>query len=345
MIATTTQNPTTSLPLPETLMQMITGGWVSQAIYVAAKLGIADLLKDGSKSSEELATLTNVDANSLYRILRALSSLGIFSEGDNRYFELTPMAEYLRSDIPESLNAVAVMMGGEPWHWQPWGDILYSVKTGKPAFDHVFKMSVFPYLGENPEAAAIFDSCMTSLTTRDSVEIVANYDFSSIHTLVDVGGGHGKLLAYILESNPNLQGILYDLPAVVVGASPHLDKFSNRTSIVSGSFFESVPNGGDAYIMKHIIHDWDDEKATSILKNCHQVMPANGKLLVVEDVLPPANQPSMGKLLDLEMLLMTNGGRERTETEFNELFAAAGFKLTRIVPSGMAANVIEGVKA
>ncbi len=255
------------------------------------------------------------------------------------------MAQYLRSDIPESLNAIAIMMGGEPWHWQPWGEILYSVETGKSAFEKVFKMPVFPYLGQNPEAAAIFDACMTSFTTRDSVEIAANYDFSSIHTLVDVGGGHGKLLAHILESNPNLQGILYDLPAVVAGASPHLDKFSNRTSVVSGSFFESVPSGGDAYIMKHIIHDWDDSKAIAILKNCHQVMPENGKLLVVEDVLPPANQPSMGKLLDIEMLLMTSGGRERTEIEFKELLAAAGFKLTRIVPAGMAANVIEGVKA
>jgi len=335
---------TNALPLPETLMQMITGAWVSQAIYVAAKLGIADLLKDGSKTSQELATLTNVDANSLYRILRALSSIGLFSEGDNCSFELTPMAEYLRSDVPESLNAIAIMMGGEPWHWKPWGDILYSVKTGKPAFDHIFEMSVFPYLSQNPEAAAIFDACMTSFTTRGSVEIAANYDFSSIDTLVDVGGGHGRLLAHILESNPNLQGILYDLPAVVEGATQHLDKFSQRTQVVSGSFFDSVPTGGDAYIMKHILHDWDDEKAIAILKNCHQVMPENGKLLVVEDVLPPANQPSMGKLLDLEMLLMTSGGRERTETEFNELFAAAGFKLTRIVPAGLGAKVIEGIK-
>jgi O-methyltransferase domain/Dimerisation domain len=341
----TIQNPTTALPLPETLMQMITGTWVSQAIYVAAKLKIADLLKDGAKTSKELATLTNVDANSLYRILRALSSIGLFSEGDNRCFELTPMAEYLRSDIPESLNAIAIMMGGEPWHWQPWGDILYSVKTGKSAFDHIFQMPVFSYLDQNPEAAAIFDACMTSFTTKDSVEIAANYDFSSIHTLVDIGGGQGKLLAHILESNPSLQGILYDLPAVVAGANQYLDKFKQRTQIVSGSFFESVPSGGDAYIMKHIIHDWDDERAIAILKNCHQVMPKNGKLLVVEDVLPPANQPSMGKLLDLEMLLMTSGGRERTETEFKELFAAAGFNLTRIVSAGIAAKVIEGVKA
>lgn len=345
MMTTSAQNPTTALPLPEALMQMITGAWVSQAIYVAAKLKIADLLKDGAKNSEELASLTNVDAASLYRVLRALSSIGIFSEGENKQFELTPMAEYLRSDIPESLNAIAIMMGGEPWHWQPWGDILYSVKTGQPAFDHIFKMPVFPYLGQNPEAAAIFDACMTSFTTRDSIEIVNNYDFSSIRTLVDVGGGHGKLLAHILESTPNLQGILYDLPEVVAGASQHLDKFTTRTRVVAGNFFESIPSGGDAYIMKHIIHDWDDERAIAILKNCHQVMPENGKLLVVEDVLPPANKPSIGKLLDLEMLLMTSGGRERTETEFKELFAAVGFKLTRIIPAGFAANVIEGVKA
>lgn len=215
-------NQTQPALLPETLMQMISGTWVTQAIYVAAKLGIADLLKDGAKSIEELAQSTAVDARSLYRVLRALSSTGIFAELENSHFELTPMAEYLQTDVPGSMRALAIMFGGENWRWQAWGEILHSVKTGKPAFDQVFGMPVFPYLSQNPEAAAVFNQAMTSFTAKDIEAIASGYDFSAIATLVDVGGGHGSLLAAILKANPTLKGIVYDQPLVVAGAKQHL---------------------------------------------------------------------------------------------------------------------------
>jgi hypothetical protein len=327
-------------------MQMISGVWVTQAIYVAAKLGIADLLKDGAKSSEELANSIAVDAQSLYRVLRALSSVGIFAERENRQFELTPLAEYLKTDVPGSLRAIAIMFGGENWRWQPWGEILYSVKTKKPAFDHVFGMPIFPYLNQNPEAAAIFDQAMTSISAKDIPAIASGYDFSSIKTLVDVGGGHGSLLAAILQANPTIKGMVYDQAAVIAGAKQYLETagLNGCCEAVAGNFFESVPSGGDAYMMKHIIHDWDDERAIAILQNCHRAMPDNGKLLVVEHVIPPGNEPSLGKFLDLEMLVMSSGGRERNADEFDKLFAAAGFKLTNIVPTQSPLSIIEGVK-
>ncbi len=336
-------NQTNAVSLPDTLLQMITGMLVSPAIYVAAKLGIADLLKDGAKSSEELAKSTQVDAQSLYRVLRALASVGIFAEVENRHFQLTPLAEYLQSDVPDSMQAIAIMLG-EDWHWQLWGNILYSVKTGKPAFEYIFGMPIFQYLGQNPQAAKVFDACMTSLSIKDSAAISAGYNFSSIETLVDVGGGHGSLLAAILKANPNLKGILYDLPQVVAGAK-QLDELHGRGQVVAGDFFELVPSGGDAYMMKYIIHDWDDERAITILKNCHCAMPETGKLLVVERLISPGNEPSPANFGDIAMLLMTNGGRERTEAEFRELFASAGFKLTHITPTQCPLYVIEGVKA
>lgn len=237
------------------------------------------------------------------------------------------------------------MFGGEQWRWRTWGEILYSVKTGKPTFDHLHGMPIFPYLAQNPEAAAIFDQVMTSATAVNSAAVTASYDFSSIKTLVDVGGGHGSFLAAILKANPNLKGILSDLPPVVAGAKQHLEELNGRCKLIAGDFFESVPSGGDAYMMKYIIHDWDDERAITILKNCHRVMPEDGKLLVVENVIPLGNEPSVGKFSDLEMLLMTSGGRERTETEFRDSFASAGFKLINITPTQCPLSVVEGVKA
>lgn len=341
-----TFNQSNQSSLAQTLLQMITAPWVTQSIYVAAKLGIADLLQDGAKSSEELAKSTVVDAESLYRVLRALASIGIFREDENRHFQLTPMAELLRSGVPGSLRDVAIMCGGEDWRWQPLGKILYSVKTGKPASDYVNGMPIFEYLSQNPEAAAIFNAAMTSFSTVETTGVVAAYDFSSIQTLVDVGGGHGSLLTSILQANPTLKGIIYDLPSVVAGANQYLEAIGlkERCQVIGGDFFASVPSGGDAYIMKHIIHDWDDQRCIKILQNCHQVMPENGKVLVVEAVISGPNEPSVGKLIDIEMLTMTTGGRERTASEYKELFAAAGFKLTNIIPTPSNVSVIEGVK-
>ena len=236
-------NQAHQLPPQEILMQMITSAWVSQSIYVAAKVGVADLLKDGSKSASELAKSLDVNADALYRILRALSSIGIFAELEDKQFQLTPMAEYLRSDISNSMRGVALWMGSATTRWQTWGNIFYSLQTGKPAFDDVNGMPIFEYFAQNPEASAVFNEAMTSFSATEAVAVVDFYDFSSIKTLVDVGGGHGYLLTSILKANPTLKGIVYDLPSVVESATLHqgIPEIQGRYEVVSGSFFESVP--------------------------------------------------------------------------------------------------------
>ena len=223
---------------------------------------------------------------------------------------------------------------------------MYSVQTGGSSFEHIYGMNLFEYLAQNPESAKIFDESMTNSSAIESAAIAASYDFSSIQTLVDIAGGQGILIASILKSNPTLKGILFDQPHVIERAKRFLEAEGvlERCQLAAGSFFESVPEGGDAYILKYIIHDWDDERAIAILKQCHKVMPANGKILVAEQVIPPGNEPFMGKLLDLQMLAMNSGGRERTEAEYRALFEKAGFKLTRIVPTQDEISIIEGIR-
>lgn len=329
---------------PEALLQMITSSWVSQAIYVAAVLGIADLLKDDPKNSSELAKATGTHARSLYRVMRALASVGIFAEIEDGRFELTPLAAYLQTDVPGSIHAIAIMLG-ESWHWQPWGNILHTLKTGNTAFKHVHGMKLFEYLTKNVEAAQIFNEAMTGTTAPFNATITADYDFSSIGKIVEVGGGHGSLIASILKVYPTMQGILFDLPPVVIGAKHSIEAegLAERCEIVGGDFFESVPSGGNAYILKNIIHDWDDTHAVAILKNCHRAIVENGKLLLVEALIPPRNEPSFGKFLDLEMLVMA-GGCERTEAEYRVLFEAAGFHLTKVITTRSFLSVIEGVR-
>lgn len=329
----------------EALVQMIVGTWVSRAIYVAAELGIADLLKDGPHSSEELATATGVDARSLYRVLRALASVGVFLEGSPGYFELTPLAECLQTDRSESLRAYALKFG-QAWDWQPWGYVLESVKTGKAVFKNVFGMEIFEYLAENPEASRIYNEAMSSFSEKRSAAITASYDFSSIRNLVEVGGGRGSLLASILNTNLTMKGVLFDLPHVIKAARQLIEAegLLERCQLVAGNFLESVPSGGDVYLLKHIIHDWGDEQALAILKNCHHAMPDQGKLLVVEMVIPSGNEPFFGKLLDLQVLVNYQGGCERTEAEYQALFETAGFSLTRIVPTASPLSVIEGIR-
>jgi SAM-dependent methyltransferase len=343
-MSTTKQSTEIQPPPSELMTQMIMGFMQSQAIYVAAKLGIADLLKDKPKSSAELAEATGVDARSLYRVLRALSSTGIFAETDTDSFGLTPLAETLRSDTPGSMRAMAVYMG-EEWHMRPWNDIMYSVQTGRPSFDHIFGQPAFPYLAEHPDDARIFNDAMTSFSASVVEAIVAGYDFSSIERIVDIAGGHGRLISSILKANPQMKGILFDVASVIEGAHPLLasEGVAERCELAAGDFFEAVPGGGDAYIMKHIIHDWDDERALKILQNCHRVMRADGRVLLVEMVVPEGNEPGPGKFIDLEMLLFT-GGCERTEDEYAALFKRAGFELTRITPTQSAYSIIEAVR-
>lgn len=331
------------VPPPVRLMEMLFGFAASRAIGVVAELCIADLLKDGSKSAEELAQQTNVHARSLYRVLRACASIGIFSEDVNKRFSNTPLAEPLMSDHPASLKAFAIMIATD-WQYQTWAELPYSVKTGKPAFDKVHGMSSFDYFWSNDKAGKEFNDAMTSNSAFTSAAVVDAYDFSSISKLVDVGGGHGFLLASILAKYSNVKGVVYDTPAVVAEARKLLDAHGvgERCETVSGDFFESVPAGADAYIMKYIIHDWNDEQCVSILSNCRNAMKKDGKVLVVEMVVPPGNEPSPAKFLDLQMLLYLPGC-ERTEAEYIALFDKAGLTFTRVVHTRSPFSIIEGV--
>ena len=325
----------------ESMNRMLTAYWTSQAVYVAAKLGIADLLAHGPRSVNELAQAAKVDAPSLYRLLRGLASLGVFAEDGAGRFSLTPLAECLRSDVSGSQRALAIMCGEE--HYQAWGELLYSVQTGKPAFEKLYGMPVFEFLSRNVEQAKVFDAAMVGVHGRETAAMADAYDFSGITVLADIGGGNGSLLTTVLKKFPAMRGILYDLPQVTERARANMQAagLADRCQVIGGSFFESVPQGADAYLMRHIIHDWDDEKASTILGNVHKAMGDGGRLLVVEGVIAPGNEPSFSKLLDLTMLTIP-GGKERTEAEFRKLYESSGFHLSRIVPTQAEVCVIEG---
>ena len=331
-------------PPPFIMLHLISGFWISRAIYVAAKLGIADLVKDEPKTAAELAQETGTHAPSLYRVLRALASLSIFAKDNDGRFHLTPLAATLQSDAPGSLRYMAMTELGEE-HYPAWEHVLHSVTTGEIAFDHRFGMSVWEFFEEHPENAAIFNNAMSNMTAGVHDALLASYDFSQINKIVDVGGGQGGLITAILETNPSMKGVLFDASSVIEGARQHIpSEIQERCELVGGDFFKEVPDGGDAYILKWIIHDWDDEKSVAILKNCHRAMTPGGKLLLVEAVIPQSDEPAFSKFIDLNMLVMT-GGRERTEAEYRNLLAAAGFELTRIISTPSPFSVIEGERA
>jgi hypothetical protein len=325
------------------ISQLLSGYWISQALYVVAKLRVPDLLKDGPKTADELALVTQSHSRSLYRLLRALASVGVFVEDDAGRFSSAPLANCLRSDLPGSQHALAIMLGEQ--QYQAFGQLLYSVQTGKMGFDKVFGVPIFDYLQEHPEQAKVFDLAMVGVHGRETAAMLDAYDLSDIGCLADIGGGNGSVLTAVLQKYPKLKGILFDLPGVVERAKANIEAcgLTARCQVAPGNFFESVTPGADAYLMRHIIHDWDDAKALAILRHVHTAMKADGKLLVVESVIPPGNAPSFGKLLDLVMLVGP-GGAERTETEFRKLYEAAGFRLTRIVPTKAEVCVIEGRK-
>jgi hypothetical protein len=331
-------------PLPAArLGAMIGGARATQLVYVAAKLGIADLLKDGPKGSDELARAVLAHPGTLNRVLRALTALGVFAETEDGRFELTPLAEPLQSDVTGSMRDFAIMYG-EDWFWRPYGALLHSVRTGETPFEHVHGEGVFEYLDREPEAARVFNDAMTSLSGPHAATVVAAYDFSGISKIVDLGGGHGSLIAAILKANPNMRGVLYDRPSVVAGARDLLNAegVAHRCELVAGDFFQSVPAGGDAYILKWIIHDFQDDRSVEILKNCRRAMADVGKLLLVERVVPRGKDGRSEKLADITMLAIP-GGLERTEAQFSSLLRAAGFRLVRIVPTQTEMNVIEAV--
>ena len=329
---------------PEQMLdRMITGSWVTQAIYVAAETGVADRLDDGPRSADELARETGTHAPSLYRVLRALASVGLFHEDEERRFSLTPMGALLKSDAPGSKRSLARMAGAE--FYRSWGGLLSSVETGGPAFDQVFGRPFFQYMDSNPDRWRIYDSAMTGVHDAETVPVLDAYDFGSLRTIVDVGGGNGLALAALLRRYPGARGILFELPAVAARARELLSGsgVADRLQIVGGDFFDSVPHAGDAYLLRHVLHDWNDEEAVSILRNCRDGMGSGGRVLVVETVIPSGNGPCFGKWLDLMMLLV--GGRERTREQYGELFSAAGLRLTRVVPTEHEVSVLEGVRA
>lgn len=329
------------MDVKERLNQMLTGYWISQAIYVSAKLGLADLLVHGPRNSDDLAAATKTHAPSIYRLLRALASVGMFAEDGQGRFSLTPLAECLLSDVPGSQRSLAIMVGEE--HFRVWGELLYSVQTGKTAFDKVFGMPVFEFLSKNTEQAKVFDAAMVGVHGRETAAMLDVYDFSGVGTLADIGGGNGSLLTLVLKNYPKMKGILFDLSGVVERAKANIQEagLTDRCQVLGGNFFETVPAGAEAYLMRHIIHDWDDAKATTILQNVRKVIGKEGRLLLVEGVIQPGNDPSFGKLLDLNMLVIP-GGKERTEEEYRTLFKASGFNLTKIVETKAEVCVIEG---
>jgi len=326
---------------PPVLFQMATGYWVSQAIYVAAKLGIADLLKDGPQSCIALAASTGADAPSLFRLMRALSSVGIFSQRDRDRFALSRLAESLQTEVHGSLRAMLITIG--EIHYQACGNLLHSVRTGSPAFSNVFGASLFDYLQQNVDAADAFNQGMANVSSMLAYAVLMAYNFAGISCIVDVGGGQGDLLEKILQFNPDTRGTVFDTASTIERAKQQGDHaWTRRCSYVAGDFFASVPQGADAYILCGVIHDWDDSRAITILRNCRRAMADKARLLLVDMVVPDTDARSFSKLLDLNMLAMT-GGRERTKAEYRALLDGADYKLTRIIPTMAPQSVIEAV--
>ncbi len=336
---------TTVAPPPEhaAMQSLINGYRVTQLLYVAVKLGIADLLTDGPQTMEELATTAGAQADALYRALRALASLGVFREVAPRRFALTPRAELLRTDHPYSLCAAILFQGDEAY--RAWGELLYSLQTGAPAFDHAYGMPHFDYLAQHAEASVVFNRTMSENTARSVTALLSAYTFPASGVVVDVGGGHGAFLAAVLQAHPGLRGVLFDQSHVIAGAAPTLEAagVAERCMLVGGDFFTPPLPAGDLYLLRQVIHDWDDVRSSAILRHCAQAMAQDGKILVIEALIPPGNDPSPVKLLDLQMLVMT-GGRQRTEEEYRQLYAAAGLRLLRILPTNTQFSIVEGAR-
>lgn len=328
----------------EILWRMTSGCLLSQAIHVATKLGIPDRLENGARSVDDLAQETETHAPSLYRLLRALAGAGLFKENEQRHFELTPLGAILRRDVPGSMAAAGLLFGST-LQWPALGDLLYSIQTGGTAFDHHFGMNLWQYYMSHPEEQEIFQYAMSSFSAAETHAILHAYDFSSFRTIVDVAGGQGKLLVALLQAYPALRGTLLELPHI---AKQAVEVFKaagvqDRCEAVSGDMFVSIPAGRDAYIMKTVIHDWQDEQALVLLKQCEAAMPTHAKLLIVSEVIAPANVPDPSKFMDLNMLV-SFGGCERSATEFEQLTSTVGLKVERIIKTRSPLNIVECVK-
>jgi hypothetical protein len=322
------------------ISDLLRGYRTTQILHVMAKLGIADQLINGPRTAAELGTLVNADPHALYRLLRALGSLGFLEEDGDGRFALTELGSNLRSDVPDSFRNGAIMHG-ERWWWEAWGGLFDAVRTGRTAFDDVHKRGLFNFLRDDAAAAALFNACMRQMTTQEGEAIASAFDFSSSHRIVDVGGGHGALARAILARYPHAAMLLFDTPEVIGTARANLELLGNggQCELVAGDFFVSVPGGGDTYILKDILHDWDDAQAGIILQNLRQAMPETARLLVIERIIPPGNAPSPGKLVDITMLVMT-GGKERTVSEYRTLLTAAGFAVQEVIVASGETSII-----
>jgi hypothetical protein len=332
----------------EVILGMALSYLVSRSLHVANDLGVADLLKDGPRDIEELARATGTHQLSLYRLLRMLAAHGVFAEGEPGRFRLTPAAAVIQSDVPGSLHDAVSMVGdlaGDGSWWNAVGFLRHSVTTGEPGFDYIKGVGFFDFLGQHPEAGKWFDRGLASFATPENAAIVSAYDFAPFPRIVDVGGGRGGLLAEILKAHPTARGTLYDR-AEVVEEPTYLANAGliERCEVVGGDFFTSVPRGGDAYILKRILHDWGDGRCVQILRTCREAMGPETRVLAVDAVIPPGNGPHPGKVMDILMMALVEG-RERTAEEFRELFREAGLRLTRVIATASVLSIIEGERA
>jgi SAM-dependent methyltransferase len=321
-------------------MRLGFGFAVSQALRVIIELGIPDLLANGEQEVDELAAATGSHAGALYRVMRLLAPEGVFREVRPRRFALTEVGAMLRSDRSGPSDFVR-MVNGE--NYLAFEQLMHSVRTGTPAFDRVFGTGRFEWLSQHPDAAALFQRAMVALSQGSNEAVAEAYDFRPFTRVVDVGGGHGQLLSLILASNPHLTGVLFDLPAGIAAASEGAAGALPRSELIAGDFFKSVP-GGDLYVIKNVIHNWEDERAALILRNCRKVLLPNGKVLVAQTLVPPGHEPSQIKFIDVLMLVVT-AGLERTETEYASLFEAAGLRLERVIPTRRPISILEASPA
>ena len=316
--------------------------FTSRAVSAAAALNVADALRAGGKNIDELAEAVGAHAPSLYRVLRVLAAANIFREEEDHRFANTALSDMLRADVPGSLRDLVLLFGDET-SWRSWGDILHAVRTGEAPFEHIYGQKFFDFLQDHADKAAMFDRAMASASSTTNAAVAQAYDFSGFATLVDVAGGTGSALCSILAATPNLHGIVFDLPHVEQRARAFIaaQGLTQRCEFAGGSFFEAVPQGADAYFMKHVLHDWGDAECATILGTCRKAMPFDACLLICERIVPPGNEPSSAKLIDLHMMMTNHGGRERTEPEYRDLLRRSGFKLQRVVATGTPWSLIE----
>jgi hypothetical protein len=335
--------PPQDLPPHAQLIQMFAASWVSATLYTAASLGLADHLAAGPKSAAELAAVTGTHAPTLHRLMRTLAGLGILSEQQEQRFALTTLGEALKTGAPGCARSTLLAFGGQAF-WRSWEGMLHSVQTGETGFEKMHGVPVFDYLAQHPEQAAHFSEAMVGFHGAEPPAVAAAYDFSGFRTVVDVGGATGNMLAAVLSRHAGPRGVLFDRPHVVRDALPLLKAHGveSRVAIEEGNFFEAVPAGGDAYVLSHVIHDWNEDQCLTILGHCREAIKPDGRLLIVETVLPTGDTPHQGKVQDMVMLVVP-GGQERTEAEYVTLLEKARFRLNRVVPTDSVVSVVEAV--